>query len=345
MRKITVLALVVMMVLGISSIFADDNEIVGAGASFPYPLYGKMFADYGKQNGLKVDYQAIGSGGGVRNLMAKTTEFSGTDAYVNDKKLKDAPAEIFHIPTCLGAVAVTYNLPGMPALKLDGETVADIFLGKIDKWNDERIKKLNPDVDLPDMDIFIVHRSDGSGTTFIFSDYLTKISRDWERKVGRGKALAWPKGAGGKGNAGVAQLVKKTEGSIAYVELIYAMGNKLPAAEIKNKSGNFIAPSMEGVSLAADIDMPEDTRVTITNTDAAKGYPISSFTWIIFYKEQKYDGRTMKDAKDLLEMLHWMVNEGQEYPPKLHYAPLPKAAVEKANQILKKATYDGKPIL
>ncbi len=354
-RNIFVMFLSVLMALTVVSLVsaagqgetkgkAKNVELLGAGATFPYPLYSKMFDEYNKLFGVKVNYQAIGSGGGIRQMLSKTVDFGGTDAFMSDKELAKADGTILHVPTCLGAVVVTYNLEGSPKLKLTSDVIADAFLGKITKWNDERIKALNPGVKLPDRNITIVHRSDGSGTTFIFSDYLTKVSKDWEKQIGRGKALNWPVGIGGKGNPGVAGLVKQTSGAMGYVELIYTLQNKMPYALIKNKSGNFIEPSLETVSQAANIDIPADTRVSITDTDAKNGYPISSFTWLIFYKEQNYNKRSPDQVKALLSLLWWVEHSGQKYNEALEYAKLPEAAVKRAEVILKSVVYNGKKI-
>ena len=320
-------------------------EILGAGATFPYPFYSKLFDVYHEESNIKVNYQAIGSGGGIRQLLNKTVDFGATDAFMSNEELEKAPAEIVHIPTCLGAVVVTYNLPNNPQLKLTPEIIADIFLGKIKMWNNERIKAENPDTKLPKWNIVVVHRSDGSGTTFIFSDYLTKVSKEWKEKVGRGKSLSWPVGLGGKGNPGVAGLVQQTPGAIGYVELIYALSNNMPVGIVKNKSGNYIVPSIKSVSLAANVQMPADTRVSLTNTSAKNGYPISSFTWLIVFKEQNYNNRSKNRAKSTLNLLWWVIHNGQEYAEPLHYAPLPKEAVEKAEGVLRSVTYNNKAIL
>jgi phosphate transport system substrate-binding protein len=326
------------------SIFAGNKELLGAGATFPYPLYSKMFDVYHKEEGVKINYQAIGSGGGIRQVLSKTVDFGGTDAFMSDKDLAELDNEILHVPTCLGAVVVTYNVPDSPTLNLTPDVVADIFLGKLTKWNDERIVKANPGVKLPDMTIVVVHRSDGSGTTFIFSDYLSKVSKEWKKGVGTGKSLNWPSGLGAKGNPGVAGLVKQLPGSVGYVELIYAVSNNMPVANVENKSGNFVTPSIESVSLAADIELPVHTRVSITDTDAEDGYPISGFTWLIFYKEQKYDGRSMDKAQELMDLVWWMTHDGQALAEPLHYAPLPEEAVRKAEAVIKTTVYGGKPI-
>ena len=330
---------------GLSPVPAQAVELSGAGATFPYPLYSKMFYEYHKQTGDKVNYQSIGSGGGIRQLMARTVDFGASDAFMSDEELSKAPAPIVHIPMALGAVVVTYNIPDNPTLKLTSDIVADIYLGKITKWDDQRIKNVNPGVDIPHLNITVVHRSDGSGTTFIFSNYLAKISRDWKAEVGQGKALDWPVGIGGKGNEGVAGYVKQIPGAIGYVELIYTLQNNMPAALVQNKSGNFINPSLESVSLAANIDLPDDTRIAITDTDAAQGYPISGFTWLLLYQEQSYGGRSAQQADESAKLAWWMCHQGQSYNEALHYAPIPKAAVAKAERILKSVTYQGKPIL
>jgi phosphate transport system substrate-binding protein len=304
-----------------------------------------MFDAYYKQRGVKVNYQAIGSGGGIRQLINKTVDFGATDAFMSDDALSKTDGTILHIPTCLGAVVVTYNLPGSPHLKLTQDIIADIFLGKITNWNDPRIKKVNPAVPLPDMHIVVVHRSDGSGTTFILSDYLSNVSSTWKEKMGMGKALNWLVGLGAKGNAGVAGLVQQVPGSVGYVELVYASQNNMPISAIRNKSGNFVIPSIPSVSLAADIPLPDHTRVSITNTDAKDGYPISSFTWLILYKEQNYQGRSKERAGELMKLLRWVVHEGQDFAEPLHYAPLPKEAVKKAETILRSVVYQGEGIL
>jgi len=339
---VLIAAVAVLLIAG--SLQAGDKELLGAGATFPYPLYSKMFDAYHKQYGVKVNYQAIGSGGGIKQVKSQTVDFGGTDAFMSDADLKNLPNPILHVPVCLGAVVVTYSLPGDPVLNFTPDVLADIYLGKIKKWNDQRLSKINPGIDLPDMAIVVVHRSDGSGTTFIFSDYLSKVSPEWEKQVGRGKSLNWPEGLGAKGNPGVAGLVKQLPGSIGYVELIYSLQNEMPAGLIMNKSGNYIEPSMEGVSLAAGVDLPEDTRVSITDTEAERGYPISGFTWLIFYQEQNYNGRSLDQAESLMDLVWWVIHDGQKFAEPLHYAPLPEGAVEKAEKIVRSVVYDGKQI-
>lgn len=343
-----VLSGLLMLVMLTSAAFdggAKEQELIGAGATFPYPLYSKMFDVYSKEYGVKINYQAIGSGGGIRQLTNKTVDFGGSDAIMTDKDLKEAGAPILHIPTCAGAVVVTYNLAGDPQLKFTPDVIADIFLGKIKKWNDPRITAINPGLKIPGTDITVVHRSDGSGTTAIFSSYLSRVSTEWKEKVGAGPSLNWPAGLGGKGNPGVAGLVKQTPGGFGYVELIYALQNKMSYGTIKNKKGNFIKPTIASTSLAANIALPDDMKADLTDTAAAEGYSISGFTWILVYKEQNYANKPDERAKALVNLLWWMTHEGQKYAEPLHYAPLSKAAVGKAEKLITSVSYKGIPIM
>jgi phosphate transport system substrate-binding protein len=324
---------------------AREQELIGAGATFPYPLYSKMFDVYSKEYGVKINYQAIGSGGGIRQLINKTVDFGGSDAIMSEADLKEASASILHIPTCAGAVVITYNLSGNPQLRFTPDVIADIFLGKIVKWNDRRLSDINPGLKLPDMNMTVVHRSDGSGTTFIFSDYLSKVSKDWKEKAGAGTSLNWPAGLGGKGNPGVAGLVKQTPGSIGYVELIYAIQNKMPYGMVKNKKGNFVTATLSSTSKAADTNLPDDMKVSLTDTDAPEGYPISGFTWILVYKDQGYRDRPEEKAKELVKLLWWITHEGQKYTEPLEYAALSKKAVEKTEKLIKSVTYKGSAIM
>jgi len=344
-RILNILILVIfIMSYGVLS-EAQEIELLGAGATFPYPLYSKMFDVYYKEYGVKINYQAIGSGGGIRQLVNKTVDFGATDAFLKDKDLKTASAEIVHIPICLGAVVVTYNLPGKPAVKFTPKVLTDIFFRKIEKWNDSRLKEINPGVPLPNTKIITVHRSDGSGTTSIFTDYVSKVSLEWEKKIGSGKAVNWPSGLGAKGNPGVAGLIQQIPGSIGYVELVYALQNEMPVGIMQNKKGNYISPSLESVSLAANIDLPDDTRASITDTESPDGYPISGFTWIIVYKEQNYDSRSRIEANTVIDLLWWMIHQGQKYAEPLHYSPLSQGALKKAEVVLNSVTFDGKPLL
>jgi len=312
----------------------------GAGATFPYPIYSKWFDLYTKVDpSVRFNYQSIGSGGGIKQVSELTVDFGATDGPMTPEQMKDAKGgELFHIPTVMGAVVVTYNLPGAgKGLKFSGETLADIFFGKITRWNDPKIAALNPGVKLPGSDIIVVHRSDGSGTTFIWVDYLSSVSKEWEAKVGRGTSVNWPAGLGGKGNEGVAGQVKNTPGAIGYVELAYAAQNSLPYAYIKNREGRFVEPTLESTSAAAAgaaQNMPADFR----GRDA---YPIAGFTWLLVYKNQRDEVR----GKALVNFLWWAIHQGQKYAPDLLYAPLPSQVVRMVEKKIQEISYRGKPLL
>jgi phosphate transport system substrate-binding protein len=317
----------------------------GAGATFPYPIYSKWFEEYIKVDPeVRFNYQSIGSGGGIRQISERTVDFGASDGPMTDEQLKKAPGELFHIPTVLGAVVATYNLPGNPQLSFTGDVLADVFLGKITKWNDPRIKALNPSASLPDQPIVVVHRSDGSGTTYIWVDYLCKISPEWEQKVGRGTSVKWPVGLGGKGNEGVAGQVKNAPGSLGYVELAYAITNKLPAAKVKNQAGKFIEPTIATTTAAAAgaaSNMPADFRVSLTNAPGPDAYPIASFTWLLVYKDQPNEAK----GKSLVKFLWWAIHDGQKHPAALLYAPLPAPVVKEIEAKIKQITFSGKPLL
>lgn len=322
------------------------TSLVGTGATFPYPLYTLWIARYTKAKpGLKINYQSIGSGGGIRQITERTVDFGASDAPMSDEQIQKAPG-IIHIPTCLGAVVLTYNIQGVPSgLKITPEAAAGIFLGKIKKWDDPLLKNENPDAKLPSADIASVHRSDGSGTTKIFADYLSAVSGDWKSGPGTGTSVNWPGGLGAKGNEGVSAMISSTPNSIGYVELAYASQNKFAIAEIKNKAGKFIAPSVDSTTAAAAgvaSSIPEDFRVSIVNAEGDTAYPIASFTYILAYKEQKDAAK----GKELLEFLKWSVHDGQAFTKELHYAPLPAELVAKIDQKLAQFTGpDGKPLL
>jgi len=325
---------------------AQDNTLLGAGSTFVYPLFSKIFAEYGKTNDVKVNYQSIGSGGGILQLTNKTVDFGGSDAPLNAEQAKKIGVPVLHIPMASGAVVITYNVPGVTsALNLTGKDIADIYLGKVTRWNSAEIAATNKGVKLPDLPIVVVHRSDGSGTSFIFTDFLTKVNPEWASKVGKATAVNWPAGLGGKGNDGVAGLVKQTPGAIGYVELIYAVQNKMIFASIQNKSGKYIVPSLASTTAASNVELPPNAEVSLTNTDNPKGYPISSFTWALIYKEQKYGDRSDARAKMLLKLLWYNIHQGQKFCEPLNYAPLSKSAVKVAEKLLKSATYGGKEIL
>lgn len=329
-----------------ASASSDDNTLIGAGSSFDNPLFSKQFSEYNKANGLKINYQSVGSGAGIAQLTAKTVDFGASDAPMNGKQDSAVSGPVVHIPITAGAVAIAYNLPDVKdTLQFTPGVLANIFLGKITKWNDPAIAAINKDVKLPSTGIVVAHRSDGSGTTNIFTTYLAKVSDDWNKTVGKGSSVNWPKGLGGKGSEGVGGLVKQTPGAIGYIELAYAVQNNMPYARIQNKSGNYISPSIPAVSAAANIQIPADTKVSLTNTDAADGYPISGFSWVILYKEQKYGDRSADRAGRLVKLIEWMIHDGQQYSSALTYAPLSSAAVSAGDGVLKTVTYDGKPIL
>jgi len=325
---------------------AQDNTLLGAGGTFVYPLFSKIFSEYGNTHNVKVNYQSIGSGGGILQLTNKTVDFGESDAPLNADQTAKLGVPVLHIPVAAGAVVITYNIPGVTAsLNLTGKDIADIYLGKITKWNSPEIEATNKGVKLPDMPIVVVHRSDGSGTSFIFTDFLSKVNEDWAKKVGKATAVNWPVGLGGKGNEGVAGLVKQTPGAIGYNELAYAVQNKMGYAKVQNKSGKFIEATLAATTLACNVELPADAKVSVTNTDNPKGYPIASFTWGLIYKEQNYGGRSAARAKEVLELLWYVIHDGQKFSPPLNYAPLSKAAVKVAENNLKSATYNGKPIL
>jgi phosphate transport system substrate-binding protein len=295
--------------------------INGAGATFPYPIYSKWFDEYAKIDpSVRFNYQSIGSGGGQKQILAQTVDFWASDGPMSDDNLAKAPRKLLHIPTVAGAVVLTYNLPGNPSLKLDGDTIAGIFLGQIKKWNDQKIADLNSGTSLPDQEIVVVHRSDGSGTTYIFTDYLSKLSSEWKSKAGTNTSVNWPTGLGGKGNEGVSGQVKQTPGALGYVELIYAIQNKMPYASIKNSAGEFLKPTLESVTAAmATANIPEDFRFSMTNAPGKDSYPIAGATWLLIYEQQKDPAQGRK----LVEFLKWALTKGEEMAKDLDYAPLP----------------------
>ena len=315
----------------------QTQQINGAGATFPYPIYSKWFSEYGKiHSDIQINYQSIGSGGGIRQLTAQTVFFGATDGPMTDEQLKGAPGPILHFPTVLGAVVPIYNVTGVTApLKFSGKVLADIILGKVTRWNDASIAALNPGVKLPAEDIAVAHRSDGSGTTYIFVDYLSRISPEFKQKVGVNTSVNWPVGVGGKGNEGVAGLVKQTPGTLGYVELIYALQNKIPFGVVQNADGEFITASLESVTAAASSaskSMPADFRVSITNAAGKTAYPISSFTWLLFYENPTDKPK----AKAMVDFMKWALADGQKHCAELGYAPLPKEVVALEMEALKK---------
>ncbi len=308
---------------------ASAVDLTGAGATFPNPIYSKWFAEYKKvDSSVSFNYQPIGSGGGQKQIIEGTVDFGASDGPMSDESLAKASSKILHIPTVAGAVAITYNLPGVSSIKLDGSTLADIYLGKITKWNDAAIAKLNSGAKLPDTEIAVAHRADGSGTTYIFTDYLGAVSPDWKSKVGKpNTTVNWPAGLGGKGNDGVAGLVKQTPGAIGYVELIYAAQNKLQVAELKNADGVFVKPTLEGITAAmSTANIPDDFRFSMVNAPGKDSYPISGATWLLVYEKQKDAAK----GKALVSFLKWALTEGEKQAKALDYAPLPDAVQKKA---------------
>jgi phosphate transport system substrate-binding protein len=317
MKKLLLLALT-----GILTTVASAQMLInGAGATFPQPIYTKWFDTYSKvDTSVRFNYQGIGSGGGQKQILSETVDFGASDGPMSDDNLAKAPRTLWHIPTVAGAVVVSYNLPGNPKLKLDGATLAGIYLGKITKWNDPAISAQNSGVDLPAQDIVVVHRSDGSGTSYIFTDYLSSVSSEWKEKVGKNTSVNWPVGLGGKGNAGVTGQVKQSPGAIGYVELAYAKQNSLPYADMKNSSGAYIAPSIESVVEAlATATIPEDFRFSMVNPPGANAYPIAGATWLLVYQQQKDAAK----GKKLVEFLKWAYTDGEKMAASLDYAPLP----------------------
>lgn len=324
----------------------DDRTLLGAGSTFIYPLFSKLFAVYHQQTRLRINYQSIGSGGGILQLNNKTVDFGDSDAPLTDDQTRKMGALVLHIPMCSGAVVISYNLPQVSdTLKFTPDIISGIYLGQITHWNDPKISAANPGVKLPDFPIVVAHRSDGSGTTNIFTTYLSRVSSTWKVKVGSGTSVDWPVGLGGKGNEGVSGLIQQTPGGVGYIELAYAIQNQMAYGKVQNKSGYYIIPTVASTSAAGNVQLPPDSKVSLANTDAPDGYPISGFTWALIYKEQDYGNRSLDRATKLLKLLWWNTHEGQQYCEGLNYAPLSPSATTIAENILKSATYNGKPIL
>ena len=320
------LVAIALLILCVST--AQAQKLTGAGATFPYPIYSKWFSEYSAAHpGVEINYQSIGSGGGIRQVTAGLVDFGASDGPMTDEQLAASKVKLIHIPTVLGAVVPVFNVPGVGDIKFSGDVLADIYLGKITMWNDARVAKDNPGVKLPDQKIIVVHRSDGSGTTYIWTDYLSKVSSDWVNGPGKGTSMSWPVGVGGKGNEGVAGLVRQLPGAIGYVELIYALQNKISFGEVKNAAGNWERASIAGVTEAAASvkQIPADYRVSITNAPGKDAYPISSFTWLLIpvHSTDPAKGKVIKD------MLSWIINSGENEVTALSYAPLPKAVADR----------------
>ena len=331
MRKTVLLFVCVLIALPV----VGQTTLNGAGATFPYPIYSKWFSEYHKLHSeVEINYQSIGSGGGIRQVTAATVDFGASDMPMTDKQLQESKTKILNLPTVLGAVVPAYNIPGVTGeVKFTPEALVGIFLGKITKWNDKAIASANPEIKLPDADIIVVHRSDGSGTSFIWTDYLSKVSAEWKSQVGSDTSVKWPVGMGGKGNEGVAGFVRQLQGSIGYVELIYAIQNKIPYGSVRNAAGTFIKASLESVTAAAAsaAKMPADFRVSITNSPGKDAYPISSFTWLLIPAQSKDAAK----GKILADFLNWMVTDGQKMTSALAYAPLPENVAAKEKDAIK----------
>ena len=331
MRKLVLLLVCVLLAMPV----LGQTTLNGAGATFPAPMYSKWFSEYHKAHSdVQVNYQPIGSGGGIRQVTSGTVDFGASDMPMTDKQLQDSKVKILNVPTVLGAVVPAYNIPGVSGeVKFTPEALAGIFLGKISKWNDKALVSANPGVNFPDKDIIVVHRSDGSGTSFIFTDYLAKVSPDWKNQVGADTSVKWPIGMGGKGNEGVSGLIRQLSGSIGYVELIYAVQNNIPYGSVRNSSGAFVKASLDGVTAAAASapKMPADFRVSITNAPGKDAYPISSFTWLLIPAQSKDAAK----GKILADFLNWMVTDGQKMTSALSYASLPDNVVAKVKEAIK----------
>ncbi len=333
----------IFFLLGSGCLFAAQTGaqaqllINGAGATFPYPIYSKWFDEYAKVDpSVRFNYQSIGSGGGQKQITARTVDFGASDGPMSDENLAKTPGKILHLPTVAGADVITYNLPGNPKLKLNSDAIVNLFLGNITKWNDPKITALNPDVTLPDLPVVVVHRSDGSGTSYIFTDYLSAISPVWEDTVGKGTSVKWPVGIGGKGNEGVAGQVKQLSGAVGYVELIYAKQNQMPYANVKNAAGNFITPSIDTVTAAfATAKIPDDFRFSMVNAPGDQAYSIAGTTWLLVYEQQT----DAVKGKKLVEFLNWALTKGEGMAAALDYASLPESVQQRVLERIKTIKY------
>lgn len=342
MKKSLIIILLACIIL--TSCNSKKVELSGAGATFPLPYYNMVFNNYSEATGINVSYGGIGSGGGVRSLKDKIIDFAGTDVYLTDEEMSSMPP-VIHVPTCLGAVVLSYNIPGVKELKLTSDIIADIYLGNITKWNDPRIVAINPEENLPDMLVTPVYRSDGSGTTFVFSDYMNKVNDNWSKSLGLGKSLKFNTGIAAKGNPGVVGTIANMKGSIGYIGSEYAFAMNIPVAKIQNAKGQFVSPSSKSITASLSGDIPDDLRCTITNADTDGAYPISCLTWILVYKEQNYANRSLEKAQATADLLRFVLNtDSQQLTEKIHYAPLPSYIIEKALAAISSMTYNNQPI-
>lgn len=348
MKRLKISAFFLVLLASISPIFAQNptqTTLDGGGATFPYPLYQKMFQSYKGQANIAIKYTPVGSGKGYQNLKSETFQFSATDMFFDSKLLADLPRPVIHVPICLGSVAVAYNLPGNPELQLNSEILSGIFLGKIRKWNDPKIQFANPSIILPDSYIVPIFRGNASGTTYIFSEFLTKTNSEWKETFGITPTLENASGIASESSIESAKMIQQIPGSITYQELSYCLANNQSIAKIQNMKGQYVKPSYNSVSLAGNTNMPLDGRISITNTDNFEGYPIASFSWIVLYKDQNYNQQTKSQAQELVKLVWWMTHDGQKLVEESGYAPLHKKTIQSIEQSLKSVTYGGKPIL
>lgn len=352
MNKTLILLLLLIVTLlsscnnNLNNLDSASTTVSGAGATFPYPFYNIVFRDYmRKHEGTTINYGAIGSGGGIRSLRDQSVDFGASDAFLNEKEVNSMDGEVLHIPTCMGGVVLAYTLSYVDSLKLSGPIIADIFMGKITQWDDPQIVAINPGIILPEKEIIPVYRSDGSGTTFVFSEYLSKVSPQWEKLMGKGKSLKWDVGLAAKGNPGVASIVQLTEGAIGYIGSEYALTLRLPTASIKNKAGNFVKASLKSISAAADVKLPDDMKTSITDMPNPDAYPISLFTWLLAYENQSYGGRSKKEAQALVDLLNYVISpEGQKVAVQINYAPLSEQALQKTQNLINKINFAGEKL-
>lgn len=331
--------------LGSGSKDGKATQLDGAGATFPFPYYQLAFKQYSDTTGIRINYGAIGSGGGVRSLKDRVVDFAATDAYLTDSEIAEFEGGVVHIPTCLGGVALAYNLPGVAELKLTHEVIAGMYLGTITRWNDTMIASINEGVALPDLAVTPVYRSDGSGTTFVFSHYMQEVNADWRSALGEGKSLNWQNGVAGKGNPGVAALIGSTPGAIGYVGSEYVFAQNLTCAALRNKAGNFVLPTSETIAASATGGVTQDLRMMVTNQDGANTYPISCLTWIVIPREQKYEKREKGQARSTVALLRWMLSDDcQQLTKSVNYVPLPSQITRQAGQLLDGVTYGGEAL-
>lgn len=324
----------------------SNISLSGTGATFPAPFYNDVTKQYGESHGIRVSYGGTGSGAGIRNLQDMTVEFGGTDIYLSEKELAAMPGEVLHIPTCIGGIVMSYNIEGITELNLTPKLITKIYLGEITNWNDPLIAAVNEGTKFPDQEITVVYRSEGSGSTAVFTGFMSSVNAEWEKAIGKGKSVNFPMGIAAKGNPGVAGIISETNGAIGYIGSEYSLALQIPSARIQNRAGKFIEANMESISLSGNIEnMPNDTRMIISNSDNERAYPISTFTWLIVYKEQAYNGRTLEQAQTLQDFLLYVIGkEGAESASKTHFAPLPEIARAKAEAVVKSMTYEGKPL-